>query len=129
MMLKQLLITLAIASFAILATSCASSRQSSSPGMFEGDNVVTFQVEGMACRNCAKEIAHELEEVPGVKAAMIDFDTRTAKVALDPADGATMAELKAAVEHWRIEHFGVKEDPNCLDPAKREELQKQMQAE
>jgi hypothetical protein len=32
-----------------------------------------------------------------------------------------------AVEHWRIEHFGSKEDPNWLDPAKRAELQKQMQ--
>lgn len=91
-----------------------------------GDHVVTFKVEGMACRNCANEIAHELEEVPGVKAAMIDFDTATAKVALDPdpARAATMPQLQAAVEHWRREHFSAKEDPNCLDPQRREELQR-----
>lgn len=107
---------------------CASSQKNASPGMFEGDNVVTFQVEGMACRNCANEIARELEELPGVRAAMIDFDTKTAKVALEPTNGATMDELKAAVEHWRVEHFGQKDDPNCLDPARRAELQKQMQS-
>jgi copper chaperone CopZ len=97
--------------------------------MFEGDHVVTFQVEGMACRNCAREIAHEIEELPGVKAAMIDFDTKTAKVALQPTNGASMDEINAAVEHWRVEHFGVKDDPDCLDPARREELQREMQAE
>jgi copper chaperone CopZ len=104
---------------------CASSQNdsSASPGMFDGPNTVSFKVEGMACRNCAKEIARELEDVPGVKAATIDFDTATAKVSLDPNDPASMDSLNAAVEHWRTEHFSVKEDPQCLDPKKREELQ------
>lgn len=90
------------------------------------EHVVTFKVEGMACRNCANEIAHELEEVPGVKAAAIDFDSSTAKVALDPNPNkaARMDQLRAAVERWRTEHFSAVEDPNCLDPAKREEIQR-----
>lgn len=109
--------------------SCAADRsatQEARLAALTGENVVTFRVDGMACRNCANEIARELEEVPGVRAAMIDFDSATAKVALDadPSKAASMEQLHAAVEHWRAEHFAVKEDPNCLDPAKREEIQK-----
>jgi copper chaperone CopZ len=91
-----------------------------------GDHVVSFKVEGMACRNCANEIARELEEVPGVMAAMIDFDTATAKVALDPdpSRAATMEQLQSAVEHWRKEHVSAKVDSDCLDPQRREELQR-----
>ena len=118
--------SLIVSCFLFALAGCASSQKTASPAMFDGPNVVSFQVEGMACRNCANEIAHELEELPGVRGAMIDFDTKTAKVALDPNNGASMEQLRAQVEHWRVEHFGVKEDPNCLDPARRAELQKQM---
>lgn len=92
-----------------------------------GEHVVSFKVESMACRNCAREIAHELEQVAGVKAAIIDFDTATARVALDPdpARAATLEQLHAAVDHWRQEHFSIKEDPNCLDPQRREQLQRE----
>ena len=118
---SSLLITLAL-------SACSSQDKSNEARLaaLSGDHVVSFKVEGMACRNCANEIAHELEEVPGVKAAAIDFDSATAKVALDPdpARAATMSQLQAAVEHWRKEHFSVKEDPNCLDPQRREELQR-----
>lgn len=124
-MVRQLSLIVSCGFFVLAG--CAFSHKTASPGMFEGPNVVSFQVEGMACPNCAKHIAQELEELPGVRGAMIDFDSKTAKVALDPSNGATMEQLHAAVEHWRIEHFGAKEDPDCLDPAKREELQKQMQ--
>jgi copper chaperone CopZ len=114
---------------------CASSA-SSAPGgpdapalgTFKGHDgpVIAFKVQGMACRNCANEIARELMEVPGVHGATIDFDTATAQVALDPdpAKAATMQALHTAVEHWRSEHFSVKEDPNCLDPQRREEIQR-----
>lgn len=115
----------------IAFSGCASSSQQraaeTSPGMFAGENVLSFKVEGMACRNCAKEIAHELEEVPGVRAAMIDFDSATAKVAVDPdpAKAPSLEALHAAVEQWRREHFSLPDDPNCLDPARRAELQRE----
>ncbi len=110
-------------------SSCASDQnvaQEARLAALAGQNVVTFKVEGMACRNCANEIARELEEVPGVKAAMIDFDSATARVALDadPTKAASMESLHAAVKHWRDDHFSAKEDPNCLDPKKREEMQR-----
>ena len=116
---------------AMAFTGCASSHSTAqpaaSPGAFAGHDgpVVAFNVDGMACRNCANEIARELMEVPGVHAAAIDFDTATARVALDPdpAKAASMQSLHEAVEHWRKEHFSAVEDPNCLDPARRAELQ------
>ena len=119
---------LVIAVIAMGMSGCATSPSSDTaapPGMFAGDDVVSFTVEGMACRNCANEIARELEALPGVRGAMIDFDSSTAKVALDPdpAKAASMDEFQAAVEHWRTEHFSVKEDPDCLDPARREQMQ------
>ncbi len=89
-------------------------------------NTVSFKVEGMACRNCAREIVHELMEVPGVRGATVNFDTATATVAVDPDAPASMESLQAAVEHWRKEHFGAQEDPNCLDPARRAEIKKGM---
>lgn len=106
---------------------CASSNRQVSPGMFSGENVVSFKVHGMACRNCAREIAHELQEVPGVRGAMIDFDTQTAKVAVDPdrTRAPSMDALHAAVEKWRREHFGLDEDPDCLDPQRREQIKRE----
>ena len=87
--------------------------------------MVTFKVDGMACPNCAKHISEELEEVPGVKAAAVDFETKTAKVGMDPANPASMETLEATVAKWKKEHFAAKEDPECLDPAKREEIKKE----
>jgi copper chaperone CopZ len=124
-------ITIFTIALAAILTGCASSHSgahpAASPGAFAGHAgpVVTFKVEGMACRNCANEIARELKDVPGVHGATIDFDSATARVALDPdpSKAPTMQSLHDAVEHWRKEHFSAAEDPNCLDPARRAELQ------
>lgn len=102
---------------------CSSSDRLSSGAMAEHGRVVTFQVEGMACRNCANEIARELREVPGVTDASVDFDRSSAAVVLDDDDPATMAELQAAVSHWKTTHFALEYDPDCLDPERRKELQ------
>lgn len=110
--------TTAAALFAapITLAACASSQPKASPG------AVSFKVTGMACPNCAKEIEHELSEVPGVKSASVDFKKSWATVTLDPQNPATREQLDAAVAHWRTEHFGAKEDANCLDPQRREEI-------
>lgn len=84
--------------------------------------MVSFKVDGMACQNCAKDIEHHLAEVPGVKTAKVDFASKKATVTLDDQNPAKMEQLTAAVEAWRTEHFGAKEDANCLDPQKREEI-------
>lgn len=117
-------------SAALLVTTlagCAGQANAPALSMFSGDDVVSFKVEGMACRNCAREIAHELEEVPGVRAALIDFDSATAKVAVDPdpAKAPAMDALHAAVDRWRREHFGLDDDPDCLDPARRAQIKRE----
>lgn len=91
-----------------------------------GPNAVRIKVDGMACPNCARHIAAALAEVPGVRGASVDFASKTAYVDLDPNHPATIEALHAAVEHWRTEHFAQEEDPECLDPERRKELQQQM---
>lgn len=97
---------------------CNSNQQKASPG------AVSFKVTGMACANCAKDIEHELAEVPGVRSAKVDFAKSTATVTLDPEKPATRESLDAAIAKWRTEHFGAEEDPKCLDPQKREEIKR-----
>jgi copper chaperone CopZ len=84
--------------------------------------MISVPIEGMACPNCAKEIEGELAKVPGVRKATVNFDKKVANVTLDSDRPATREQLNAAVEHWRVEHFGVEEDENCLDPQRREEI-------
>ncbi len=110
-------IAFAVVTLAALA-GCASNPPKASPG------ALSFKVTGMACANCAKEIEHELMEVEGVKSAKVDFKKSMATVTLDPDKPATQEQLNAAVSAWRTEHFGAKEDANCLDPQRREEIKR-----
>jgi len=97
---------------------CNSNQPKASPG------AVSLKVTGMACANCARDIEHELAEVPGVRSAKVDFAKSTATVTLDPDKPASRESLDAAIAKWRTEHFGAKEDPKCLDPQKREEIKR-----
>ena len=124
-----------VASIVLVAAlaGCSSSRpheiSRAEEAMLNGPHAVAFKVDGMACPNCAKHIEHELAEVPGVRAARVNFETKTAKVALDESAPASMDSLQAAVSKWKLEHFSAEKDPECLDPAKREEIKKQQQDE
>lgn len=116
-----------LAAALVASPGCSANRDRENALLAPGaPNTVSFKVEGMACRNCAREIVHELMEVPGVRAAAVNFDTATATVAVDPDAPASMESLQAAVEHWRKEHFAAEEDPNCLDPQKRQQIKKGM---
>lgn len=86
---------------------------------------VSFKIDGMACPNCAKHIEHELAEVPGVRAASVDFSAATAVVLLDDRQPANMDQLNAAVDAWKREHFAAEEDPDCLNPERRKEIKQQ----
>ena len=86
-----------------------------------------FKVDGMACQNCAKHIEEELVEVPGVKTARVDFASKTATVTLEKDNPASQQALDAAVTKWKMEHFAQEEDPDCLDPKKREEIKRGQQ--
>lgn len=116
---KIFLIPLAVLAFA----GCSTSQTADTTSAAElGPNTVSLKVDGMACPNCAKHIAEELKEVPGVTDATVNFNTKTAIVKLDLTNPATTDSLNAAVAKWKKEHFSQEEDPDCLDPAKRKEL-------
>lgn len=84
--------------------------------------MLSFKVDGMACANCAKDVEHHLADVPGVKTAKVDFETKKATVTLDETNPAKMEQLTAAVEAWRKGHAAAESDANCLDPKKRDEM-------
>lgn len=118
-MFKNSLSAAALAAFLTSLGACAShNHQDASPGM------ISFKVDGMACGNCAKDIETHLAQVPGVKAATVNFETKTANVTLDKAHPANLQQLNAAVEAWRKEHGEQEVDAQCLDPKAREELKK-----
>ena len=115
------------AGFTILTTlvlsalGCASQR-TASPGAV--GPTTTMTVDGMACENCAKHIEEELVKVRGVRGAKVDFASKTATVTLDPDRPASRRDLEGAVAAWKKEHFALEEDPECLDPARREEIKR-----
>jgi copper chaperone CopZ len=117
----------ALAACAVIAlpVGCASPGSTTAPGVVRTADSIAFPVEGMACPNCAKEIEHALSAVPGVRGASVDFKSSRATVTLAAEHPATLAQLESAVDRWRKEHFAEPEDANCLDPAKRKELQQQ----
>lgn len=85
----------------------------------DGTRTVSFRVTGMACSNCAEEIASELKDVPGVQRASVDFKSSMAHVVLAAGSTTETRHLEAAVEHWRTEHFSAETDEKCLDPENR----------
>lgn len=73
----------------------------------------TFQVEGMTCAlGCAKMIEGKLAGLPGVKEAVVDFDTKTAKVIFDDAkqngESITNTVQKIANGIYKVENLEVK---------------------
>ncbi len=88
-------------------------------------HTVGFAVDGMACANCANEVAHHLETVPGVKSAKVDFARKWATVNLNPDQPASMGALQSAVADWRKEHMGAEVDPACENPEARKQLMEQ----
>ena len=58
--------------------------------------LVTIDVEGMSCPDCAKSVREELSKVDGVVACRVDLDRHVAEVRLDSKD-VPPATLLAAV--------------------------------
>lgn len=58
-------------------------------------HTVTLAVENMTCGTCPIVVRKALERVPGVTAAAVDFDKKTATVTFDP-DKASSARLTEA---------------------------------
>jgi periplasmic mercuric ion binding protein len=56
---------------------------------------VTLDVQKMTCAVCPITVKKALERVPGVTAAKVDFDKKTASISFDP-DKASLAALTKA---------------------------------
>lgn len=56
---------------------------------------VTLNVQHMTCPVCPITVKKALDEVPGVSAAKVDFDKKTATVSYDP-DKARLDDLTTA---------------------------------
>ena len=57
--------------------------------------LVTIDVEGMSCPDCAKNVREELAKVHGVVACRVDLDRHVAEVRLESKDVAPQALLAA----------------------------------
>ena len=64
--------------------------------LFAGSlQTVTLDVQNMTCVVCPITVKKALERVPGVTAAKVDFDKKTASISFDP-DKASLAALTKA---------------------------------
>ena len=60
-----------------------------------GTSSATLSVSNMVCAACPITVRMALQKVPGVEAAKVDFKTKLAVVAYDPAKTKPEALLKA----------------------------------
>src|SRR5690554_1209201 len=80
----------------------------------------TFQVEGMACAvGCAKVIEKKLAHMEGVKAATVDFESKTATIEFDDAKQTSETITKTVEElangAYTVENMIVSKDLAVLD--------------
>ncbi len=63
--------------------------------MFGKTKTVTFEVEGMMCKNCKAHVEKALLEIKGVKSAVADLDTKSVRA--EVKESVEESTLKAAV--------------------------------
>lgn len=66
--------------------------------MASGSRTVTLDVTKMDCAVCPITVRRALEKVPGVGTAKVDFKTKRAVVAFDPAKTSPEALTRATAE-------------------------------
>lgn len=80
--------SLAVALVTLVASSAA----------FAGARTATLDVTNMDCAVCPITVRKALEKVPGVDSAKVDFKTKRAVVAFDPAKTTPEALTKATAD-------------------------------
>jgi copper chaperone CopZ len=66
----------------------------------EGAPTVEFDMPDMMCpESCVKQTHEILSKQPGVKDVVVDFDTKTATVAIEPGKFDADAAIAALVDH------------------------------
>jgi mercuric ion binding protein len=63
-----------------------------------GAQTATLEVSRMDCAACPITVRRALEKMPGVASAQVDYATKRAVVAFDPARTSTEALTKATAE-------------------------------
>jgi mercuric ion binding protein len=66
--------------------------------MAAGSRTVTLDVAKMDCAVCPITVRKALEKVPGVETAQVDFKTKRAVVAFDPAKTSPEALTRATAD-------------------------------
>jgi mercuric ion binding protein len=64
----------------------------------EPPRTVTLDVQNMTCGTCPLVVRKALERVPGVSAATVDFEHKTATVTFDPSRVAPTALTEATTD-------------------------------
>lgn len=70
----------------------------SAAAMATGTQTATLDVKNMDCAVCPITVRKALEKVPGVESAKVDFKTKRAVVAFDPAKTTSDALTKATAD-------------------------------
>jgi mercuric ion binding protein len=70
----------------------------SAVAMAAGNQTATLDVTKMDCAVCPITVRKALEKVPGVESAKVDFKTKRAVVAFDPAKTTSDALTKATAD-------------------------------
>ncbi|MCL2865102.1 MAG: heavy metal translocating P-type ATPase [Lachnospiraceae bacterium] len=82
--------------------------------MKELENQVIIPVGGMTCAVCAATVEKVLKELPGVRAATVNFATEKANVCFD-ANVLTRLEIKQAIEKTGFKVLEISEENSGLD--------------
>ncbi len=83
-----------------------------------GAPTVAFSVPDMMCpEGCGVKVKEILSEQPGAKDVIVDFDSKTATVAVDPGQFDSTAAVAALVDH-QFNHSTLKREGTAVDGTK-----------
>lgn len=117
---RTLFFAAAILPFAMLG--CSDTVRQTSDGTTEPATAVAFNVDGaptvefsapdMMCpESCAVKVKEILSEQPGAKEVVVDFDAKTATVAVEPGKFDPEAAVAALIDHG-FDHSAIKSAGN-----------------
>lgn len=90
----------------------------------ESEKVLGLGITGMHCASCASKIENALKALPGIREAGVNFATREASVAFDPAQ-ASAPQMIRAIEKLGYQAQPLDEEEDWLEREKRERRQEQ----
>lgn len=74
-------------------------------------NTLQFTITGMHCDACAKVCAMDLQNIPGVVKAFVDYQTK--KAMIESPDNVSIEEIRHVIEH---DGYGIQFNENDQKP-------------